>query len=269
MSRATPETQFASALSDALRSAASTHRAGPWESRVELPAATGGTGTTLAPGPLAVAMRLGGALSGDLYLCLGEDQAVAMLAGADNATNEQIWLELVEASADHLCNALAQGFGTVTIEGCRLEPPPPEASRFANLALSAAAGKNGAIALLADRALGSERTRLSALDSSPVPSPLAKLPAEPEGPRLHRVIDVPLSVSLRFGQRQLTLRELLELTTGSLVELDRQVEEPVDLMLGDRTIARGEVVIVDGNYGLRVTEVVENSTQRLQASARP
>ena len=84
---------------------------------------------------------------------------------------------------------------------------------------------------------------------------------------LQRVIDVPLTVTLRFGQRQLTLRELLDLSTGSLVELDRQVEEPVDLMLGDRLIARGEVVIVDGNYGMRVTEVVENQQSRLQRAA--
>ncbi len=74
---------------------------------------------------------------------------------------------------------------------------------------------------------------------------------------LHRVIDVPLAVTIRFGQRHLSVRELLELSTGSLVELDRQVEEPVDLMLGERVVARGEVVIIDGNYGMRVTEVIE------------
>jgi flagellar motor switch protein FliN len=75
--------------------------------------------------------------------------------------------------------------------------------------------------------------------------------------QLDRVIAVPLPVTIRFGQRKITLRELLALTTGSLVELDRQVEEPVDLMLGERVIARGEVVVVDGNYGMRVLEVVE------------
>lgn len=76
-------------------------------------------------------------------------------------------------------------------------------------------------------------------------------------PELGRVIDVPLSVTLRFGQRSMRLREVLELNTGAIVELDRQVEDPVDLILDERVIARGEVVIVDGNYGLRVTEIVE------------
>ena len=75
--------------------------------------------------------------------------------------------------------------------------------------------------------------------------------------QFERVVDVPLSVTLRFGQRAMRLRDVLELSTGSLVELDREVEEPVDLVLGDRVIARGEVVIVDGNYGLRVQEIIE------------
>jgi flagellar motor switch protein FliN/FliY len=64
-----------------------------------------------------------------------------------------------------------------------------------------------------------------------------------------------LNVTLRFGQRQLTLREVLELTSGSVVELDRQVEEPVELILDGVVVARGEAVVIDGNYGLRVTEV--------------
>ncbi len=86
---------------------------------------------------------------------------------------------------------------------------------------------------------------------------------------MNRVIDVPLAVTMRFGQRQLTLRELLSLSTGSLLELDRQVEEPVDLMLGDRVIARGEVVIVDGNYGMRITEVLENHARPQHGRERP
>jgi len=74
---------------------------------------------------------------------------------------------------------------------------------------------------------------------------------------LNLVMDVELNVTLRFGQRQLTLREVLDLTTGSVVELDRQVEEPVELLLDGVVIARGEAVVVDGNYGLRVTEVLQ------------
>ena len=71
------------------------------------------------------------------------------------------------------------------------------------------------------------------------------------------VLDVELNVLLRFGQRQLTLREILDLTCGSVVELHRRVDDPVELLLDGRVIARGEAAIVDGNYGLRVTEIVQ------------
>jgi flagellar motor switch protein FliN len=74
------------------------------------------------------------------------------------------------------------------------------------------------------------------------------------------VMDVELKVLLRFGQRQLTLREVLDLKSGSVVELDRRVDEPVELLLDGRVIARGEAAIVDGNYGLRVTEIVQPAT---------
>jgi len=67
---------------------------------------------------------------------------------------------------------------------------------------------------------------------------------------------VELDASIRFGQRQLSLQEIGELRSGSLVELDKLVHDPAELLLGDRVIARGEVVVVDGNYGLRVTEVL-------------
>jgi len=73
---------------------------------------------------------------------------------------------------------------------------------------------------------------------------------------LELLMEVGLEVTLRFGGRSMLLREILELGAGSVVELDRRVEEPADLLLDGRIIARGEVVVVDGNYGLRVREVL-------------
>jgi flagellar motor switch protein FliN len=72
---------------------------------------------------------------------------------------------------------------------------------------------------------------------------------------LDLLLDVELEVMLRFGERTMLLREILDLGAGSVVELDRTIDEPVDLLLDGRVIARGEVVVVDGNYGLRVLEV--------------
>lgn len=67
--------------------------------------------------------------------------------------------------------------------------------------------------------------------------------------------DIELEATLQFGSREMALREVLELGPGEVVELDRHVSEPVDLVVGDRIVARGEVVVVNGNFALRVTEV--------------
>jgi len=83
--------------------------------------------------------------------------------------------------------------------------------------------------------------------------PLSSTTAHPGN--LHLVMGVEVEVTLRFGQRKLPLRQLVELNAGSVVELDKRVHEPVELLLRDRVFARGEVVIVEGHYGLRVTEV--------------
>jgi len=83
--------------------------------------------------------------------------------------------------------------------------------------------------------------------SSPSPAPAAN--------NLDLLLNVPLAVTLRFGKQQMPLRNILKLASGSVIELDRQAEDPVDLLLDERLIARGQVVVVDGCYGLRVTEV--------------
>jgi len=67
--------------------------------------------------------------------------------------------------------------------------------------------------------------------------------------------DLELDVTLQFGSREMPLREVLELGPGDVVELNRHVSEPVDLVVGERIIARGEVLVVSGNFALRITEV--------------
>jgi flagellar motor switch protein FliN len=76
------------------------------------------------------------------------------------------------------------------------------------------------------------------------------------GTKLGMLMDVELVVTVRFGGRRMLLKDILDLCAGSVVELDQQVQEPVDLLLDGKLIARGEVVVVDGNYGLRVSEIL-------------
>jgi flagellar motor switch protein FliN/FliY len=94
--------------------------------------------------------------------------------------------------------------------------------------------------------------------AQPVAQP-AEAPAPPPpdslSPGIRLLMDVELEVSLRFGCKELPLSEILDLGPGDVVQLDRNVADPVDLIVGDKIVACGEVVLVNGNFGLRVTEV--------------
>lgn len=76
-------------------------------------------------------------------------------------------------------------------------------------------------------------------------------------PGIDLLLDVELEATLRFGSREIPLGELLELGPGDVVQLDRHIADPVDLIVADKIVARGDVVLVNGNFGLRVTEVAE------------
>jgi flagellar motor switch protein FliN/FliY len=74
--------------------------------------------------------------------------------------------------------------------------------------------------------------------------------------KLDLLLDVELPVSVSFGRAQLLLKDVIKLTTGSIIELNRSISEPVDVIVNNCVIARGEVVVVEGNFGVRVHEVV-------------
>jgi flagellar motor switch protein FliN len=71
------------------------------------------------------------------------------------------------------------------------------------------------------------------------------------------LLDVELEASLRFGSREMRLNDVLDLGPGDVVQLDRHVSDPVDLLVGDKIVAKGEVVLVNGSFGFRVGEVAE------------
>jgi flagellar motor switch protein FliN len=83
----------------------------------------------------------------------------------------------------------------------------------------------------------------------------AQQPGSALSPGLELLLDIELEASLRFGSREMQLGEILDLGPGDVVQLDRQVTDTVDLIVGDKIVARGDVVLVNGNFGLRITEV--------------
>jgi flagellar motor switch protein FliN/FliY len=102
---------------------------------------------------------------------------------------------------------------------------------------------------------------------SPVPEPPS---ASPSKSRVHetvptvasgdddlgRVRDLELPIRVSFGKANVALKDVLKLSTGSIVELDRSIHDPVEIIVNDRVIGRGEVVVTEGNYGVRIQEIV-------------
>ena len=79
---------------------------------------------------------------------------------------------------------------------------------------------------------------------------------EPADVNLDLVLEVPVTVSLQVGTTEIAIRELVSLVEGSVVALERDSTEPMDVMVNGKLIARGEIVVVDDNYGVRLTDVV-------------
>ena len=94
-------------------------------------------------------------------------------------------------------------------------------------------------------------------DSTPQPVPEPDLAASPNGLiTLGMLREVPLEVSAELGRARMSVSEILQLNVGSVVELDRTAGSPVDVVVNGSLIARGEVVVIDDEYGVRITEIL-------------
>lgn len=210
---------------------------------------------------LSAGMRLRGTLHGCIALSMPERDVAAVLGVPRERWAEDLdgkWRE----SVDRVAGCLPKRAADASRFAFSVEPQAEgqvsvDAVAVGSLEMRDAGGNIAMLQVGGDQELFRS---LQVTEWNPHPQRGASGLEQATEAQLGRVIDVPLAVTLRFGERQMRLREVLELNTGSLVELDRQVEEPVDLLLGERVIARGEVVIVDGNYGLRVTEIVESTS---------
>jgi flagellar motor switch protein FliN len=80
------------------------------------------------------------------------------------------------------------------------------------------------------------------------------------------LLDVPLEISVELGRVKMMVREVLDLGTGSIIEVDKAAGEPVDVMVNGRLVAKGEVVVIEDNFGVRVTEIL-NPAERFRMDA--
>jgi flagellar motor switch protein FliN len=99
------------------------------------------------------------------------------------------------------------------------------------------------------------------------PAVAAPPPAPVQAPaNLDVILDIDLPISVRFGETEMTLQSLTQIGPGSIIDLGRSPDDPVDVLVNDRLVARGEVVVVSGNYGVRITEVI-SAADRLRTMA--
>ncbi len=103
---------------------------------------------------------------------------------------------------------------------------------------------------------GLQRAEFKDLDKDP--SPQGK-----DSPQLDMILDIPVTIALEIGRTRVSIRNLLQLNQGSIVELDRLAGEPLDVLVNGTLIAHGEVVMVNEKFGIRLTDVI-SPAQRVQ-----
>lgn len=250
--------RFAQGFSEALSESLSGATGHPWKLAVlDDPAPS-----EKPDSAVAFRMKMEGALRGEFFLQFCEPQVRELAATISGHAVLTIGKEEEDVLKKALLSAIAKYSASLSAEYGTVSG---NVERVANSAMTgmfairmASEGKDGSpmpVGLYLDGEL------VESLSSgSGAKDTVATDKARIDPVNLNLVLDVELSMSLRFGRRQLPLREVLELANGSVVELDRQVDDPVELLLDGRVIARGEAVIVDGNYGLRVTEITEPIT---------
>jgi flagellar motor switch protein FliN/FliY len=188
-------------------------------------------------------------------------------AGLEDSTEQEAHGTFLEVLQQSL-SPLAQSIGSRLKREVAFLPGTVEASAGSDLRWGAIgvtlSGEEYPPAALAitdalKKALADASEPAPARGVAPVASPA--MPAmNPEQTRSSKTMDllleVELPVGVSFGRVQMKLRDAVKLTTGSIVELNRRVTEPVEVIVNNCVIARGEVVVVEGNYGVRIQEIV-------------
>lgn len=219
--------------------------------------------------PVWISLSLAGNLRGDLTLEFYRSDAALLASkllqqpvGTFGDEQSEALLGLINAAGNQFSTGLTEEYANFSVAPAAIVGQPDKQPNTMESTMGDEEGTRVTMRMYIDAALSESLFLHSQVENAVASSTksattASAAPAKAEAINLGLVMDVELNVTLRFGQRQLTLREVLDLTTGSVVELDRQVEEPVELLLDGAVIARGEAVVIDGNYGLRVTEVTK------------
>jgi flagellar motor switch protein FliN/FliY len=209
-------------------------------------------------------------LGPDMTILLGVPEAAWQAIGkyilssagvesTDEAEIRSTFLEIASQALSGVARAVGSRVGkTVACENgaevARPEPGSPASEIEVALA-------SGAVVLRLHISPG----LLHALSPPELATGTAVVPSEPDvraprptgnGSTLDLLMEVELPVSVSFGRAELPLKDVLKLTTGSIVELNRMLTAPVEVIVNNCVVARGEVVAIDGNYGVRIQEII-------------
>lgn len=190
--------------------------------------------------PQAVIAAFQGAVSGELGLLVDAELVGAVQSGPAGAADLSVALRPA-------LEALAAGL-QVALNEPQIIAGPMAVRRLAALDEVASVALQGASGVRAAVVVG----------TNDAPAAFAPLVADgpPSPGRLDLLRGVEMQASVELGRARLTLNELLNLRDGAVIELDRAAGEPADLSVNGRLIARGEIVVVDENYALRITEII-------------
>jgi flagellar motor switch protein FliN/FliY len=190
-------------------------------------------------------------------------------AGVEPTSEEAnaTYLETLNQAMSGLGQALAARLRKeVTCPAGRKCPSPgPAASGYTAIRITLAGGlqirllaafDTALVDLLEPEPLG--QAAAAGSGSTPVPVANSGPATAVQGPArtMDLLYDVELPVSVSFGRAQLPLKDVIKLTSGSIVELNRSVSEPVEVIVNNCVIARGEVVVIEGNYGVRIDQII-------------
>ena len=198
----------------------------------------------LAPDSFGFAATISGDVAGRFAVVLDGTILESPLVG-EGMDQKAGWGELLREVAESAVGELLAAAGVkCRIEKFEITPGESKVSR----AFQLKAGERAWTILVRDEVRVPQAAKAE-------PARPAAPPAPTISPGIELLLDVELDAALRFGCREMPLSEILDLGPGDVVQLDRHVADPVDLVVGDKIVARGEVVLINGNFGLRIIEV--------------
>ncbi|MBI1354522.1 MAG: flagellar motor switch protein FliN [Acidobacteria bacterium] len=207
----------------------------------------------IAPGA-ECRLGAGGATLSALWALVAGD------AGADDqAAAVETWREFLNQASSGAAAALTGHFGRPTHFGPSEASQAPGADWPAvDLVFQDSRGGTHRVAVALNAAAAAGALESTPKLSEPAPPPAAPVVSRETGDAgssLQLLKDLELDLAVSFGHTTMSLEDTLKLSSGSIVELNRAISDPVELLVNNSVIARGEVVVVDGNYGVRITEI--------------